>query len=41
MSKVWFITGVGRRGLALNIAKADLPAENAVIAIGITKEAHL
>ena len=40
MSKVWFITGAGRHGVGVNIAKADLPAGNAVIATSITKEAH-
>jgi hypothetical protein len=37
MSKVWFIIGAGRR-MRVNIAKAALAAENAVIATGITKE---
>ena len=37
MSKVWFITGAGR-GMGVNIAKAALAAEYAVIATDITKE---
>ncbi len=40
MSNVWRITGAGRRGMGVTIAKAALPAGNAVIATGITKEAH-
>jgi NAD(P)-dependent dehydrogenase (short-subunit alcohol dehydrogenase family) len=39
MSKVWFITGAGRR-IGVNIAKAALAAGNAVIATGLTKETH-